>query len=266
MVGWLALAVGLLLTMIGPGSADGAEGKISGLMFGDYYAVVKSDMEVDGQEVEGRNGFGLRRIYFTYDGGLNEAFAVRFRLEMNTLGDFRTQAKIEPFVKDAHIKWTRSGHAILFGLSPTPSVAVVQNFWGYRSLLKNPLILQKFGSTRDTGIAFKGTIDPLKRVSYHFMFGNGSGTKSDVGEEKKVYLSLVARPAGGLIIETYGDWETRDDAGRFTGQGFVGYGRERFRAGAHFARQTRRRQGPDGEDLNLEFLSLFGVGMLAEKV
>ena len=162
--------------------------------------------------------------------------------------------------------WTWSGHAILFGLSPTPTVAVVQNFWGYRSLLKNPLILQKFGSTRDTGIAFKGTSDPQKRFSYHFMFGNGSGTRSDVGEEKKIYLSLVARPAGGLIIETYGDWETRDDAGRFTGQGFVGYGRERFRAGAHFVRQTRRRQGLDGEDLNLEFLSLFGVGMLAEKV
>lgn len=48
MVGWRALAVSLLLTAIGPRSADGAEGKISGLMFGDYYAVVKSDVDLVG--------------------------------------------------------------------------------------------------------------------------------------------------------------------------------------------------------------------------
>ena len=66
-----------------------AEGKISGVIFVDYYYVAKNHNE----KVEGRNGFWIRRVYFTYDNLLSEKFKIRFRMEFNQNGDFRRKVK-----------------------------------------------------------------------------------------------------------------------------------------------------------------------------
>ena len=71
--------------------------EISGLLFGDAYAVVTHhDPDIDGQW-----GFWLRRGYLTFDFALARAWSARFRLEVNSPGDFESSAKMTPFVKDA---------------------------------------------------------------------------------------------------------------------------------------------------------------------
>ena len=76
------------------------QGKIKGYMFGDYYYVLKNH----DSSIEESNGFWFRRIYFTYDHTLDDDFSVRFRLEMNSPGDFSTRSKLESAVKDAYLK------------------------------------------------------------------------------------------------------------------------------------------------------------------
>lgn len=253
-----------LLAPIGARAADKPEkppGKISGYMFGDYYWVAADHAD----SLKNQNGLWFRRIYLSYDKGLNEAFAIRFRFEANS-PDFTAKSdRLNPFLKDAYLKWTRGRHNVLFGLSPSPTWERVEAIWGYRAVEKTPLDLQKFGGSRDLGVAVQGAFDADKKFLYHFMIGNGSDTKSETDKDKKLYLSLAAKPVKGATIEIYGDWENRKgDKDWLTLQGFASYEQEKYRAGLHFVQQTRK-QGAGADDLKLEILSLFGARQLSEK-
>ncbi len=126
--------------------------KISGLVFGDYYWVASNH----NNSLEDSNGFWLRRMYLTFDKPLTKTIDTRLRFEMNSAGDFSTKSKLDPFVKDAYVRWKFSKlHQAYIGLSSTPTWNVVEGFWGYRSIEKTILDLQKFGNSRD-----------LARVSY----------------------------------------------------------------------------------------------------
>ena len=236
-------------------------GKFSGYMFGDYYYMAAHH----NKEIEGRNGFWFRRVYFTYDRGLSEQFSIRFRLEMNSAGDFTSKSKLTPYIKDAYLKWKKGNHSIYLGISPTPTWGLVEKFWGYRSVEKTPLDLQKFGSSRDFGIAFKGALDRHKRFNYHLQLANGSSTGSETNKGKKVLLSLSAKTDNGFVVEGYVDFEARPGkANRYTLQGFAGYAMKTFRIGVHFAHQARQME--TGDDLKLNLASVFAVARLSEKV
>jgi len=252
----------VLLLAITLGTDRGMAGpeKISGYMFGDYYWVAASH----DTSLENQNGFWFRRIYFTYDKGLSEEFSTRFRLELNSQGDFNTSGKIEPFTKDAYLKWKRAGHQVIFGLSPTPTWDVFEKIWGYRSVEKTPLDLQKFGSSRDFGVAFKGHLDSENRFYYHAMLANGAGTRSEMNKGKKVLGSLGVKPNDKVTIEFYSDWEDRGDPRRYTLQGFATYGTSDCRAGVLYARQTQTESGKPDE--NREIVSAFGVVRVSDRV
>lgn len=236
-------------------------GKISGYMFGDFYYVAANHDSA----LKNQNGFWFRRIYITYDKKLGEEFAIRFRFEASSPGDFKTSDKLNPFIKDAYLKWSRGRHNVIFGLSPSPTWERIESIWGYRSIEKTPLDLQKFGGSRDFGVAFQGTLDPDKKLNYHFMIGNGTDTKSETDKDKKFYLSLAAKPMKGMTVEVYGDLENKQDNKDWvTLQGFASYEQKIYRVGVQFAQQTRK-QGPGKDDMKLEIFSLFGAGQLAEK-
>ncbi len=256
----LILVAGLVLAMAS-GLFAQKEGKISGYMFGDYYYMAANH----DADVEGANGFWLRRIYLTYDRALDKQFAVRFRLEMNSAGDFSSKSKLTPVVKDAYLKWKKNQHSIYLGISSTPTWDLVEHFWGYRSVEKTPLDLQKFGSSRDFGVAFKGSFDSEKKFGYHLMFGNGSSNASENNDGKKVMLALTAEPGNGIVLQGYVDFEERPgQTDRYTVQAFAGYKQEAFRIGAQFAHQNRQ-VGPGLDDLKLQIFSVFGAARLSPK-
>ena len=244
--------------LIGSTGAFG-QGKIKGYMFGDYYYVLKNH----DRSIEESNGFWFRRIYFTYDHKISDEFSTRFRLEMNSPGDFSSRSKLEPAVKDAYLKWKRTNHALILGISGTPTWGYIENFWGYRAVEKTAADLYKFDSSRDFGVALQGTTSD-KKMNYHLMFGNGSGTRSENNDGKKVRLSLGYQLTENITVEAYGDWEERPgNTDRYTAQGFASYENENFRAGAQFLHQNR---SSNSTDLNLEVLSIFGAAKLSEKV
>jgi hypothetical protein len=243
--------------------ADG--GKISGLFFSDYYYIAANH----NADLESRNGFWYRRVYLTYDKKLDSEFAIRLRLEMNSPDGLSEDAsgKLEPFVKDGYLKWSpKKMHTVIyFGLSGTPTWGFIDGFWGYRSVEKTLLDLQKLGSSRDFGLAIKGSLAGNNTLTYHAMVGNGTGTGSENNEDKKFYLSAALRPVEGVVIEGYVDFENRDlDQDRITTQGFIGYQQKRFRIGGQFVHQIRQ-QGKGKEDVTIQGLSVFGAVALQPK-
>lgn len=207
-------------------------GKFSGLMFGDYYWFAKHNT------AKNQNGFWFRRIYFTYDKDITEAFSSRFRLEMKSKDFATTPAEvITPFIKDAYLRWKPNLHALYFGISPSPTWELIEPHWGYRSIEKTPLDLWKFGGSRDFGIAARGEMVKDK-VGYHIMLGNGADTKHEIDQEKKVFFSSWVKPIKTIVIEGYGDLDLKKGERSWVLQGFAGFKNDYSRFGGQYAHRN----------------------------
>lgn len=254
------LAVLCLLLLVGPVTAS--DGKVSGYMFGDYYYVTSNH----NKQVEDQNGFWFRRIYLTYDQGLGERLDVRLRFEMNSAGDFSSNSKLTPAVKDAYLRWKYASHSFIFGIQSVPTWELIEKVWGYRSVEKTPLDLHKFGASRDFGLAARGSLGSGKRVNYHLMLANGSSNGSEVNRGKKVMLALSTKLSSNLVVEGYADFEERPGStNRFTLQGFAAYQSDNARVGFHFARQERQ-VAPGVDDLSLQLGSVFAATRLSPRL
>ena len=233
---------------------------VGGLLFGDAYAVVAHhDPAIDGQY-----GFWLRRGYLTLDAALAPKWSSRFRLEVNSPGDFESGSKMTPFVKDAWVAWKNGGHELTFGISPSPTFERVEGFWGYRAVEKTPLDLYRLGSSRDFGVAWKGRAAEGK-LAWHAMLGNGAGEGGETNEGKKAMLSVSFQPTKQVVVEVYGDTEDRpESADRTTFHAFAGFKGARSRYGAEYA--TQRREADGSPDQTVSVASVFGAWELGEKL
>ncbi len=237
-------------------AAQAQEVAIKGLMFGDYYYVLAAD-EADARQPRKRNAFQFRRMYLTCQRDVATDFAIRFRLEAKDAG-FAQGAKMEPFVKHGYVQWKEGiGDAdIYLGLSGTPTWAVAEKVWGYRSIAKTALDWNKIGSSADLGAALKGAAGQL---NYHLMIGNGPGQKPEDDHGKKFYGSLSFKAADRLILEGYADFNAKL-AGRNerTFKGFVGWQGAKGRAGLEVFSRTNEQAGAGGEDQVVAGVSAFG--------
>lgn len=233
--------------------------KISGSIFGDGYWVTSHHDPA----IEDQNGFWLRRLYLTFDYAIAEHWTARLRFEGNSPGDFKTNATIQPFVKDAYLAWKGKQVDLLMGISPSPTWDFIEGFWGYRAVEKTPLDLYRMGSSREFGVAARGKLAD-GRVFYHATFGNGS-TASETNEGKKAALAVGWKPTDAFIVELYADGEDRPgETDRTTYQAFVGWKGEKSRYGFQYSSQER--QVPAGPDQTLAIGSTFAVWNLCPKM
>lgn len=234
---------------------------IKGIVFGDAYWVAANHDTA----IEDENGFWFRRIYLTLDSDLGDGWGLRLRLEASSPGDFVSSDKIEPFIKDAYLKKKLKGTELYLGLASSPTWGLIEKSWGYRAVEKTPMDLQKLGSSRDFGVAVKGGFGENRKIRYHAMLGNGSGTKGETNEGKKAMLSVSFHPTKKCLIEAYGDFENRPgETNRSTYHLFGAYSTEKNRFGVQLARQTRE-TGP-GADLDLDLASAYAVFQLRDNM
>ncbi len=253
------LLLTLVLMVIGARGLNG-DGKLSGLLIGDYYHVLGHHEEM----IQGNNGFWLRRVYFTYDNKLNEKLAARFRLEMNSPGDFKTATALVPFVKDAYLTHKLGKHTLLLGLIGTPLYDSLEEFWGYRPMEKTPIDLFKFGNSREFGVGLKGALDANGKLTYTVVAGNGAGLKSETNRGKAVYGRLNFQPTPSLFFELYADYtDTGADSSVNIFQAFAGVKGVWGRGGLNFGLRHSQ-EGDSGSDLR--FISLFGVVKAGSKL
>ena len=228
--------------------------RITGYMFGDYYYF----NEDHDPTVEDQHGFWFRRIYLTYDHNLSPKFATRFRLEVNSNGNF-TSTSNTPYVKDAYLRWTYKGKQQLwFGIFPTPTFEFIEGFWGLRHIEKTPADLYRTDSSRDFGLGLQGSINTAETVKYSFQYGNESSTNSEIDKNKATRISVRYETNPGFVAEGfYGHFARDGDTDRDMYQGFVGYRQPKFRTAFQYYRNTRN--VATGSDLELDLYSGFGI-------
>ena len=240
----------------------GEKSKIKGLAFGDFYWIPQNH----DSDLEGENGFWFRRIYLTFETKISDSFSSRLRLEMNSEGDFVTNSSMIPDVKDAYLKWKKGDHAIYAGISGTPTWGLVEDVWGYRSVEKTPLDLQRLASSRDFGLAAKGKLGSNNKWSYHLMVGNGNSSRNEINQGKKVLGSLGYKLTENIIVEGYADYNSLpNNRDIYTAQFFGAYQSDGFTLGLQYAHQVRKNNQP-GQDLNLNIASVFTTFGLSENV
>ncbi len=247
--------------------ADAAGAKIKGYMFGDYYYVAAAD---DGETKfpEKQNAFQLRRLYFTYDKDIAADFSVRYRLEANDSG-FGSGSKMEPFVKHGYLQWKNAvgGADLYFGLVGTPTWVLSKKAWGYRSIEKTVLDLNKMGSSADLGVALKGEVGKL---SYVTMLGNGSGKSTETDNGKKLYGSLSFAASKALTLEGYADFNMLPgDRDELTLKIFAGYKGEGLSGGVEVFSRVNKAVGVGeqaGGDVTINGVSLFATLPLGDSL
>lgn len=261
---WLFIIIIVLATSV-DARQHPEKGSISGLLYSDFYWIVNNHNE----ELEGENGFWARRVYFTYDNNISQHVSVRFRLEMNSPGDFTSSSRLEPYVKDLFAKWAiNDNHSLNAGISPTPTWVLVERIWGYRSVEKSPVDLYRLGSSRDFGVALQGRLGESGRLRYHAMVGNGSGTGAETNRWKKYMLSMAWWFNNNLVFEAYGDYNrTNETNTRATTHIIAGYLTDRINLGAMYAAQLRTEEISGAENITqtIDVASIFANISLNQK-
>ena len=224
--------------------------KLSGYMFGDYFYNLQRDDDIANLSnvalggPEEFNGFLLRRIYFSYDDDISKDFAVRFRLEADSVS-LDSRGKITVFVKDAYLRWKNLGkNEFIFGIQPPPAYEVSEAAWAYRSLEKTIMDLRGIVSSRDIGVSLKGKLDGSGKYGYWVMFGNGSGNNPETDKFKRLYGHFEWRPTEKFVATIYQDYRALPDIAdpndpsifvdnsSYTTAWFAGYGvKDRYNIG-----------------------------------
>ena len=254
-------AVALILVLL-PSVVSAGEGKISGYMFGDYYWVVSADD--DAKMPQKQNAFQFRRIYFNYDKGITDDFDIKFRLEAKDAG-FGKKDKMIPFVKLGYLKWKKgvAGSDLYLGLSGTPTWSISEKVWGYRSIEKTILDLNKIGSSADLGVGLKGKAGKL---GYHVMVGNGPGQGTEMDNGKKFYGQASFKVSDALQLVGYADFNMQPaDQNQLTVKGFAGLTQGKLNCGLEGFMRINKEAAADG-DVTITGVSAFGSLGLSDQL
>lgn len=255
------LIIGAMLISTSRGTSQTTS--IKGVFFSDYYYNVQNHSAA----AQDRNAFEFRRIYFTLENSITETIKIRFRLEANH-DKYGTTSKITPFVKHAYLEWNDfiPSHKLYLGIAETNAFKNAETYWGYRSIEKTAMDLNKISSSADMGIALKGDLGVL---AHHWLtLFNGTGYGSPEGDRyKKVGYAFWLTPVKGLILEGYADYENQDpdeaqtenvlssakdltgSTSYYTMKTFVGYENIHFTVGAEAFWKTNKNSAVKGANI-----------------
>lgn len=245
-------------------------GKISGLVFGDYFFKVSGDSSgFAGQYTsypKSYQAFEIRRVYLRYDHVISKEFSAQVTLESTEKTSIGGKYGIA--VKTAYLEWKNliPQSSIFFGMSSTPTWDLSERVWNYRSIEKNIIDFRGLGSSVDLGASVKGTFDKKNNYGYFVMIANGTGQKFENNKYKKYYGSLFAKPVKGLTVEGYTDFEPNaGDKNKITLKGFAGYQDGIFSIGVETFQQTQKHAAFDSLDVVPVGVSAFAWVSLIKK-
>ena len=244
--------IALLILSVVSGQAQTVT-KIKGVVFADYYY----NLDNHNSSALDQNAFNFRRIYFTLENNLTQNIKTRIRFE-SAHDKFGAGNKINPFVKHAYLEWANliPNHKLYLGIAETSAFKNAESFWGYRSIEKTVMDLNKISASADMGIALKG--DLSEKVHHWLTVMNGPGYgSSEVDRFKKVGYAFWITPIEGFMLEAYADYEKQDpdepnfkyatdylgSSGYNTLKGFVGWDAPSFTLGAEVFMRTNMESG-----------------------
>lgn len=206
----------LLLFLSVVGFIFAQNGKISGVVFADYFYNVLRDPSIAtipnaiNNGSKDFNGFQLRRLYFTYDYEINENFSSRFRLDTDP-STKSSNNRYSVYLRDAYLRWKNifPNHNLTFGIQPCPTVESYNRYWANEHLSPAFLITRNIFGSRDLGVALNGTLIKENGLSYTFMFSNNNGTAPETDRYKRYYFMLQFNPSDNFIANAMFDVATK---------------------------------------------------------
>jgi len=246
----------VLYVLSGVGHSQTAN-SINGVVFADYYYNWKNSVpaEVD------RNAFQIRRYYFTYENNLTPNVKIRFRLDSEH-DKYGSATKLVPFIKHAFLEWREliPKHALYLGIAETNAFKNSEELWGYRSVEKTIMDMNKLSSSADMGIGLKGDFNGF--IHHWLTVMNGTGYSTPEGDRyKKIGYALWLTPVKGFILEGYVDYEKQNPKDLQTANAnstardyalgssylnwklFIGVDRPSFSVGAEYFNRINRESG-----------------------
>ena len=206
----------------------GADGKFSGVSY--YHYTHSSDKDAV-------NGFGFKRVYFTYEEEVSDGISYKFQSDL----DYKS-SPMNVYVKNAKVDWKSSFGKIIIGMQGMNIFNVQEKTWGYRFLEKSAMDHRKFSSSADIGLGFSRSLTAATKAT--LLVTNGTGyKKSENDSHKRTSFQLVYGEMrldkrdgfnfGGVFsVEPY-DEETVVYSKTLIG-GFGGFARGKFRVGAEY--------------------------------
>jgi len=205
-------------------------GKLSTLVFGDYYYKAHSDSLNRGGKAQytgipqSRTAFQFRRIYLGYDYNITKDFSAELVLALEdnfpagnppsstvASGDLLQDGKIAPYIKYADLRWKNiwKGTDLVIGQHASPVSAYSERLWGYRSLERVMTDITGSTPTYDMGASLQGSFDPdTKNYGYFLMVGNGSKAVPESDNFKWFYTEFWAKFFDKhLQVFLYNDYE-----------------------------------------------------------
>ena len=238
-------------------------GKFSGLMFGDYYWYYERHQDqissTDPTVIEGQHGLWFRRIYFTYDFSFNESLTTRFRLEVNSNGDF-AGGDLVPYVKDAYLRWTYRGRPAADARHPSDAdVRLAGRILGtapYREDAGRPLstgFIARLRSHRSTA-RLPSTVSTTPCSSATSRATAPRRRRARSCDSKLATSGIPDRPRGLLQLR-----QAAASGNRHTAQGIAGFRTDVARVGAQYLWQERKSGQDDVPDQTIAIWSGFAV-------
>jgi hypothetical protein len=227
-------------------------GKVWGYVFGDYYYKFEADSLGRGgkqysNQPKDMNGFDLRRVYLGYDFNISEKFSTELLLSHE--GNLDASGNRAVFIKAANVQWKNflPNTTLIVGQQSAPAFSLVsEKIWGYRSIEKTILDMQKLASSNDLGIGLRGKFisNESSEVGYNLLLSNGTGSKPEVDRFKKFGGELYAKILGQkLIVDVYSDYERVQlspfHKSKNTYKVFLGYSTDLISVGAEAVAQVQ---------------------------
>ena len=233
------------------------QGQFSGVTYFYYTYDLTEDAVNDA-------GFGLKRVYFTYQQELSDNISYKFQTDI----DYKS-SPFNVYLKNAKIDWNSSIGKITLGMQGMNIFNVTEKTWGFRFLQKSPMDKYKFSSSADMGIGYSGKINNL---NYSFKYTNGSGYKENENDEhKKISAQLVygekklVKKDGFNIgtsfsIEPY-DHESGETKNKTLMAFYGGYAGNGLRIGGEFDIHT-----DDGTDITQQIIAGYASYKISDKL
>ena len=267
------ILLSLLLTVIY------AQGTFSGVTYFDYTYDLSEDAIND-------DGFGLKRVYFTYQETLSENISYKFQTDVGQLkiddvsveddGNVSVSTDKTQFVaylKKAQLDWKTSFGKLTFGMQGMNVFNVTEKTWGFRFLQKSPMDKYKFSSSADLGIGLSGKY--ASNLHYSILCTNGSGYKKGENDKhKKISFQLVhgeknlvkkdgAHIGYSLTVEPY-DSKIDDNENTVENKilmgAYGGFAKNGLRIGGEFDVYT-----DDGSDISKQIIAGYASYKLSDK-
>ncbi len=273
--------MGLLLVIhVGANAQDQPAGKVSGYVFGDYFYKMSgqekkavSKVQYADSALNKSGAFSLRRMYLYYEHAISENFQAQFLLESND-GSLDGSGRYTTFVKLANLEWKNilPDQNLAFGMIGTPTWALSEKIWGYRSVEKTILDMRGLGGASDVGVSLKGKFGKDGMFGYTTMVSNGNGQKPENNHSRKYYGSFTVKPIKALVVEAYTDHESaitepkayNKSASKTTLKAFTAYQTDKFTVGLEAFKQTQTLT--DTSDITPLGFSIFASGAVMGKL